>query len=61
VARQLRLSRVSLWEDDGLAPLLVGLGGVERRARDGAVPMILPLREGLRPEQWRLRPRALWV
>jgi GNAT superfamily N-acetyltransferase len=61
VARQLRLSRVSLWEDGSLAPLLAGLGGVERRARDGAVPMILPLRGGLRPEQWRIRPRALWV
>lgn len=60
-AYQLRLPRVSLWEDETLAPLLAELDGVERRARDGAVPMILPLREGLRPEQWRLRPRALWV
>ncbi|MCS6899207.1 MAG: GNAT family N-acetyltransferase [Myxococcales bacterium] len=61
MAHRLRLTRVLLWEDASLAPFLAGLSGARRRPRHGALPMILPLQEGLRPEEWRLRSRALWV
>jgi len=60
-AHSLGLARVSLWEDDTIAPLLAGLPGATRSPRDGAIPMILPLQPSLRPAHWRRRPRALWV
>lgn len=59
-AHRLGLQRVSLWENDTL-PMLAGLPGAQRTERDGSLPMIAPLRAGLTPSQWRIRPRALWV
>lgn len=59
-AYQLGLPRVVLWEDEGLTPALAGLSG-ESVPREGSLPMIVALHPRLRPEQWRLRPRALWV
>ena len=61
VAHRLALPRVSLWEHEPLAPWLAALPGGRRCPRDGSLPMILPLQPALRPEHWRLRPRALWV
>jgi GNAT superfamily N-acetyltransferase len=56
-AGALGLEEAQVWESswDGPWPEL------PRRPRDGALPMLAPLRPGVDPEGWRLIPRGVWV
>ncbi|WNG39897.1 N-acetyltransferase [Archangium violaceum] len=55
------LSRVVLWEEPTHAPLLSSLEGATRVARDGALPMVRPLRPDLPLAPLLPVPRGLWV
>lgn len=54
-----QLSHVRLWEPT--LPFAWPMGEGKRQPRDGSLPMLLPLERGVRPEDWRDVPRALWV
>jgi GNAT superfamily N-acetyltransferase len=55
------LSRVVLWEEPALAPLLPLVEGATRVARDGSLPMVRPLRPDLPLAPLLPIPRGLWV
>lgn len=55
------LSRVVLWEEPALAPLLPLIEGATRVARDGSLPMVRPLRQDLPVSSLLSVPRGLWV
>jgi GNAT superfamily N-acetyltransferase len=55
------LSRVVLWEEPSLTPLLPLVEGATRVARDGSLPMVRPLRPDLPPSPLLSVPRGLWV
>jgi GNAT superfamily N-acetyltransferase len=55
------LSRVVLWEEPDLAPLLPLVKGATRVAREGSLPMVRPLRPDLPASPLLPVPRGLWV
>jgi GNAT superfamily N-acetyltransferase len=57
-AAELGLQRVVVWESswEGAWP-----EEAQRVEREGALPMLLPLREGVEAADWRLVPRGVWV
>lgn len=55
------LSRVVLWEEPALAPLLPLVEGASRVAREGSLPMVRPLRPDLSVSPLLPVPRGLWV
>jgi len=55
------LARVQLWDSGCGVDLDRVEGAGPALARDGGLPMMRPLRAGVRAEQWRSIPRALWV
>jgi len=59
VARDAGLTEVRLWEEPSVP--VEGLEGGRREKRTGGLPMLRPLHEHVRPEDWRSIPRALWV
>ncbi|RKH00859.1 N-acetyltransferase [Corallococcus sp. CA047B] len=61
VAHHAGLKRVVWWEEAATAPLLAGVPGTVRVQRDGSLPMLRPLREGMPPAPEVPFPRALWV
>jgi hypothetical protein len=61
VAHRAGLSKVVLWEEPAMAPLLAQVAGGTRELRDGSLPMIRPLRPGLPSPEPIPIPRALWV
>ncbi|MDY7232107.1 GNAT family N-acetyltransferase [Hyalangium rubrum] len=61
VAHRAGLSRVVLWEEPAAAPLLAGVPGAVREAREGSLPMLRSLRPGLALAEATPIPRALWV
>lgn len=63
LAARAGLTQVRLWEDPTPAPwtqVAAALGG-ERQVREGSLPMLAPLAEGVHAADWRHLPRALWV
>ncbi|MCE9671982.1 GNAT family N-acetyltransferase [Myxococcus stipitatus] len=61
VAHRAGLSKVVIWEEPGTLPWVARVSGAVRVARDGALPMLRPLRPGLPPATRVDFPRALWV
>jgi GNAT superfamily N-acetyltransferase len=61
VARQCKLERVVVWEEPAHAALLAQVPGARREPREGSLPMLRPLREGLPPVASVPFPRGLWV
>ncbi len=61
VAHRVGAQRVVVWEEPATAPLLARIPGASRVAREGSLPMVRPLREGLPPLDAVPVPRALWV
>lgn len=61
VARRAGLTKVVLWEEPGMAPLVGRVPGAVREARDGSLPMLRPLRPGVPHSAAMPMPRALWV
>jgi hypothetical protein len=61
VAHRAGADRVVVWEEPATAPLLACLPGASRVAREGSLPMVRPLREGLPALDALPVPRALWV
>ncbi|MDC0710124.1 N-acetyltransferase [Stigmatella sp. ncwal1] len=61
VAYRAGLSRVEVWEEPGTAPLLARIPGATREPRDGALPMLQPLRPGVLLSESLPIPRVLWV
>ncbi|MFP2931956.1 GNAT family N-acetyltransferase [Pyxidicoccus sp. 3LG] len=61
VAHRAGLAKVVLWEEAGTEALVARLPGAARVPRDGALPMVRPLRPGLPPAPEVPFPRALWV
>lgn len=55
------LSRVVLWEEPALAPLLPLVEGASRVAREGSLPMVRPLRTDVPASSLLPVPRGLWV
>lgn len=60
-ARRVGLSQVTCWECPIGLPWPEGPDGGELRARDGALPMLLPLDPRVSPDDWAVIPKALWV
>nr|BDT37178.1 GNAT family N-acetyltransferase [Myxococcus sp. MH1] len=61
VAHRAGLSRVVVWEEPGTLPWLARIPGATRVAREGSLPMLRPLRDGLPPAERVTFSRALWV
>ncbi|MCP3145340.1 GNAT family N-acetyltransferase [Pyxidicoccus xibeiensis] len=61
MAHRAGLAKVVLWEEPGTADRVSRLPGAIRVARDGALPMVRPLRAGLPSAPEVPFPRALWV
>jgi hypothetical protein len=61
VAHRASLAQVVLWEEPAIASLLAKVPGGVRVPREGALPMLRPLRPGLPSIETTPIPRALWV
>jgi GNAT superfamily N-acetyltransferase len=61
VAYRAGLSLVVLWEEPATASLVAQVPGGTRALREGALPMLRPLRPGLPSPEATPIPRALWV
>jgi GNAT superfamily N-acetyltransferase len=61
VAHRAGLAKVVLWEEARTLPWVARVPGATRVARDGALPMVRPLRPGLPSAPDVPFPRALWV
>ncbi|WP_434347680.1 GNAT family N-acetyltransferase [Myxococcus virescens] len=60
-AHKAGLSKVVLWEEPGTMPWVARLPEASREARDGSLPMVRPLREGLPTAADIPFARALWA
>ncbi|AKQ63886.1 hypothetical protein A176_000798 [Myxococcus hansupus] len=60
-AHKAGLSKVVLWEEPDTMPWVARLPEASREARDGSLPMLRPLREGLPAASDVPFPRALWA
>ncbi|MBZ4418340.1 GNAT family N-acetyltransferase [Myxococcus sp. RHSTA-1-4] len=61
LAHRAGLAKVVLWEEPNTLPWVTRVPGATRVARDGALPMLRPLRPGLPAAPDVPFPRALWV
>jgi RimJ/RimL family protein N-acetyltransferase len=61
MARVCGLSRVVVWDHPPALPFVEGEEGGQQVARDGALPMILPLDPRVNSTAWSFIPKVLWI